>query len=160
MEKCDASTQTFKFQRLLKPSSYKKVKLFCENCEFFWIHHEKEHLLLYYYEGSKYCLDCRHSLDTLDALKGVSFLEKLSKWVPSYYSYRRFKCCVCRDVTIHHHLGDGYHGRIPVFINAAVTVHVLCTTCYNVRKSTGSESPVECEKAICRQAYRHGCTVL
>ena len=160
MDKRDASTQTLKFQRLAKHSSYKKVNLSCEHCEHYWLHHEKEHLILYYYEGRKYCLQCRHGLDKLETLKQSPFLDRLSHWVLFYYSYKRFKCCVCKDVAVHHHLGDHYYGRIPVFVNAAVRVHTLCTTCYSVRKFTNSEGPSMCERQMCRHAYRHGCVVL
>lgn len=153
---CDASTQTFKYQRLASPSQYAKVKLYCENCEFYWLHHENDHLLLYYYGGLKYCLECRHTLDEFDAVKTWSFQQKKDKWIQARYSVRRFKCCECGDVRRHHHLGDKHYGRIPVLVNAAVPRHQLCIPCYNYSKLADLLSPDICRHIPCRQVYRAG----
>ena len=156
MAKQDASTQTLSYQLLPAPPHYTKVKLLCENCELSWLHQEKEHLLLYYCAGLKYCLDCRHTIDEFESLRSKRFPEKVNKWVHARSSFKKFKCCFCRDVRLHHHLGDGYFGRIPVVVNAAVPQHILCMACFNDLKIMNSESPQKCQKPSCQDDYYAG----
>lgn len=154
MNMTDASTQTFKYQKFPKTSEYTKNKLYCENCEYFWLHHEKDHLLLYYFDGRKYCIDCRHGLDQFTSLQDLPFRERIIKWIKVFYTPRTFKCCSCSDVTVHHKLGDNYFGKIPAFMNAAVPNHTLCEPCYENMTVTRVSSPESCNLLVCRNACR------
>ena len=154
----DASTQTFMYQKL-PLSSFSKNKLCCENCEFSWLNHEKDYVLVYYYRGDKYCLDCRHTMDELDKVKYRPVEEKKDKWIAARSSVRRFRCCDCSDVSLNHHLGDKHYGQIPVYINAAIPKHKLCVPCYNSNKLNNTLSPESCINLPCIALSRDECGV-
>lgn len=153
--KVDFGTQTYNIVTLeeMRFPFWTKKSLFCAQCSYAWLLSADGPLLLYKFNESRLCLDCRHSKDELENAIKDNFA---TAWVNEFVNVELFRCCGCgENANLNHKCTDHHFARIPIKTFSRFTKHRYCKACFEYRKDLGRLSLEQCDWDECKRFMRN-----